>query len=77
MRTILAIALLAAASVSSAEAQRAINYPWCSIDSKSAARNCGFSTYQQCLWNISGLGGICERSLLNNPAPRRRARRNR
>ena len=41
-----------------AEAQ---NYPWCAQYSGSAggATNCGFSTYQQCMADVSGIGGFC------------------
>ncbi len=45
--------------VTRAEAQ---NYPWCSIytGSMGGAKNCGFSTYQQCMANVSGIGGFCQ-----------------
>jgi len=47
---------------SRAEAQ---NYPWCSIytGSMGGSQNCGFSTYQQCMNNVTGIGGFCQ---LNN-----------
>jgi hypothetical protein len=38
---------------------QAQTYPWCSRYDWSTY-NCGFSTLQQCLANISGIGGICE-----------------
>jgi hypothetical protein len=41
-----------------AEAQ---NYPWCSYYMGPAGgANCGFSTFQQCLDNVRGIGGFCE-----------------
>jgi hypothetical protein len=51
-----------------AEAQ---NYPWCSQYSEGGAggRNCGFTTFQQCLENVSGIGGFCEPNTLYQPPP--------
>jgi hypothetical protein len=45
--------------VTRAQAQ---NYPWCSIytGSMGGSSNCGFSTYQQCMNNVSGIGGFCQ-----------------
>lgn len=38
------------------------NYPWCSIYTDGlGGENCGFTTFQQCLANVSGIGGFCER----------------
>jgi Protein of unknown function (DUF3551) len=31
------------------------NYPWCA-----GGTDCGFTTYQQCLDKVSGIGGFCE-----------------
>jgi hypothetical protein len=52
----------AVAFVSHAEAQ---NYPWCALymGPNAGATNCGFSTFQQCMTNVSGIGGFCQ---LNN-----------
>jgi hypothetical protein len=58
-----------------AEAQ---NYPWCVIyDDPSGGENCGFTTFQQCLADVSGIGGFCIRNnTYQSPrAPRPRARR--
>ena len=47
------------------------SYPWCSQYSEGGAggRNCGFTTFQQCLENVSGIGGFCERNTLYQPPP--------
>lgn len=62
MRTILVVlAILATAGiVTRAEAQ---NYPWCSIytGSMGGSKNCGFSSFQQCMANVSGIGGFVSR----------------
>jgi Protein of unknown function (DUF3551) len=60
--TMLGVAAAMAAAVGGAQAQ---NYPWCAQYSggTGGARNCGFTTFQQCLENVSGIGGFCQ---LNN-----------
>jgi hypothetical protein len=45
-----------------AEAQ---NYPWCAYyggDGDGGGTNCGFTTFQQCLETVSGIGGFCQRN---------------
>jgi hypothetical protein len=50
-----------------AEAQ---NYPWCAYyDGSFGGTNCGFTTFQQCLDNVSGIGGFCERNTQYQPPP--------
>jgi hypothetical protein len=44
-------------------AAAAIEYPWCAQYSGNGGRNCGFSTYQQCREDVSGIGGFCQRNL--------------
>jgi hypothetical protein len=73
-----AIAVLAGnASPASAETY----YPWCARygSDMGGASNCGFSTLEQCLATISGIGGFCERNpfyvdAYNAERSRRRAR---
>jgi len=56
----LAIFIGMAAFASCAKAQ---NYPWCALYSSSAGgSNCGFSTYQQCMDDVSGIGGFCQQN---------------
>ena len=45
-------------------AQSAYDYPWCSVRGgfDGGAQSCYFSTYQQCMATISGIGGTCIRS---------------
>jgi hypothetical protein len=54
-------ALLGIAGISThADAQ---NYPWCAYYAVGdEARNCGFVTYEQCMVNVSGIGGYCARN---------------
>jgi Protein of unknown function (DUF3551) len=56
-------ALLVAAAAIATPAQ-AQNYPWCAQygNGTGGARNCGFSSFQQCQADVSGIGGFCERN---------------
>ena len=52
-----------------AEAQ---NYPWCAYYSGrhgGGGTNCGFTTFQQCLDTVSGIGGFCQRNTQYQPPP--------
>jgi len=65
-------------SVHSVKAE--ITYPWCAqYGDRDGARNCGFSTLEQCRAAISGNGGYCEENPMYRPAlessPVRRPRR--
>jgi Protein of unknown function (DUF3551) len=60
----------------------AIEYSWCAQYSGEGdgGRNCGFSTIEQCMATVSGIGGYCERNLFyTGPAerPAKRARKGR
>jgi hypothetical protein len=61
--------LLVSAAVGPASAQ---NYPWCAQYGSgfggNGGRNCGFSTFQQCMATVSGIGGFCEQNLLYRPS---------
>jgi hypothetical protein len=51
----------------SAEAQ---NYPWCAYYSgRGGGTNCGFTTFQQCLATVRGIGGFCDRNTQYQPPP--------
>lgn len=40
---------------------RSQNYPWCAHYGKGGGDlNCGFSTWDQCMADVSGIGGFCE-----------------
>ena len=61
-------------------ARAEITYPWCAqYGDRDGARNCGFSTLEQCRAAISGNGGYCEQNPMYRPAaehpPSRRPRR--
>jgi hypothetical protein len=51
---VLAILVATAAIGPRAEAQ---NYPWCA--NNKGSMNCGFTTIEQCMADVSGTGGYC------------------
>jgi Protein of unknown function (DUF3551) len=75
---VLAILVGTAAIGTRAEAQ---NYPWCANYSDGeggGGTNCGFTTFEQCLATVSGIGGFCDRNTQYQPpagAPGPRYRR--
>jgi hypothetical protein len=45
-------------------------YPWCAVYGGmfgGGASNCGFSTWNQCMATVSGIGGFCQRNAFYNP----------
>lgn len=44
-------------------------YPWCAnYDSRGfGGQNCGFSTWNQCMATVSGVGGFCVPNQFYNP----------
>jgi hypothetical protein len=44
-------------------AQSAYSYPWCSVDPRFAGRrSCYYSSREECLRTLSGIGGLCTQS---------------
>ncbi|HEY1309438.1 MAG TPA: DUF3551 domain-containing protein [Pseudolabrys sp.] len=60
-----AIALAALAVAASTWPAAAIEYPWCAQYGGlgDSGRNCGFTTYAQCMATVSGIGGGCQRNM--------------
>jgi hypothetical protein len=60
MKVFLFALAIAAATALGTPAQ-AQNYPWCAQYGRGTggAMNCGFSTYRQCMEDVSGIGGFC------------------
>jgi hypothetical protein len=76
-----AVAIAAMAAL--ARPAAAIEYPWCAQygGMGGGGRNCGFSTIEQCMATVSGIGGFCERNLFytgpaEQPAKRAHRRKN-
>jgi hypothetical protein len=59
----IATALVVAADALPSGAQ-AQNYPWCAVygGRDGGGQNCGFSTFEQCMATLSGMGGFCNRN---------------
>lgn len=71
MRALLVvIAILVAAGLAPTRAA-AQNYPWCAYYGGvgGGGTNCGFTTLQQCLTTVSGIGGSCEPNTQYVPPP--------
>src|SRR5215472_19380733 len=48
------------------------NYPWCAYYSGrgfGGATNCGFTSFQQCMATVSGIGGFCQLNNMYVPPP--------
>jgi hypothetical protein len=53
-------------------------YPWCAnYDGGKGfgGQNCGFSTWNQCMATVSGIGGFCVRNQFYNPGRPARGRK--
>ncbi|MCF8476680.1 MAG: DUF3551 domain-containing protein [Pseudolabrys sp.] len=62
--TIAAVVLAALSVLESAPAKAEVVYPWCAYYGRfgTQATNCGFTSRQQCLATVSGIGGYCARN---------------
>ena len=58
MMQILLVAILCASAAGRAQAQ---NYPWCAYYSGAdgGGTNCGFTSFDQCMDTVRGMGGFC------------------
>jgi hypothetical protein len=75
MRYALAVAIVTCAAAWSSAPARAQDYPWCAWYDWTTS-NCGFTTLQQCLATVSGIGGECRPNPRYRP-PREDRRRDR
>jgi hypothetical protein len=66
---LLGIPLAIAELATPAQAQ---NYPWCAYYGSimgGGGTNCGFTTFEQCMTTVSGIGGFCDRNTQYVPPP--------
>jgi Protein of unknown function (DUF3551) len=69
MRTLLFMLAIFAVAAGAGTRAQAKNYPWCADYSGPAGgANCGFTTYEQCMATLSGIGGFCNRNTQYAPA---------
>jgi uncharacterized protein DUF3551 len=52
-------------------AQHSEDYPWCAIYAKDGDTHCFFTSYEQCMATVSGIGGFCQRLASAPAAPSR------
>jgi hypothetical protein len=71
MRFLLFALAICAGLISAGKSAEAQNYPWCAYysggDAGGGGTNCGFTTFQQCLDTVSGIGGFCDRNTQYQP----------
>ena len=70
MRLLLFLLAICAGIVCIATHAQAQNYPWCasySAGDTGGGMNCGFTTFQQCLDTVRGMGGFCEQNTQYQP----------
>jgi hypothetical protein len=58
---------LYAACAATGTAAKAQDYPWCANYTKGST-SCSFNTFEQCMADVSGIGGFCERNTSYHPA---------
>ena len=52
-------------------AQSAHDYPWCAVYTKtSGAMSCYYTSFEQCMATMRGIGGTCVRSPYDSAEPR-------
>ncbi len=49
-------------------------YPWCANYGRDGGSNCGFSTFEQCMATVSGIGGSCDPNPFYTLPPRKPTR---
>jgi hypothetical protein len=60
MRTLLLVFGISVGIVGIGNRAEAQNYPWCAhYGTGFESMNCGFTTFQQCLDTVRGIGGFC------------------
>jgi hypothetical protein len=81
MRLPILFIVLIAANTAPAAAQSPTSYPWCARPAKmdsSSSMSCYFTSYQQCMTTLSGLGGFCvESPYYHGPSAKARPRTSR
>jgi Protein of unknown function (DUF3551) len=78
--SILSLFLIAAALLGefqAASAQSPTSYPWCSRYFKrgGGGTSCYYTSYEQCMTTVSGIGGYCYQSPYYHAPPAKAARR--
>ena len=70
-RSLFMLAMLFGTVAAGAQAQ-AQDYPWCAIYAKDGDTHCFFTSFEQCMATVSGIGGFCQHIATSAPpAPAR------
>jgi hypothetical protein len=71
MRPLLLVLGICVAVIGIGTRAEAQNYPWCAYygGKEGGGTNCGFTTFQQCLDTVSGIGGFCNVNTQYQPPP--------
>jgi Protein of unknown function (DUF3551) len=64
---LVALSISAAIGTGASTAATAQDYPWCANYTKGST-SCSFVTFEQCMADVSGIGGFCERNTSYHPA---------
>jgi hypothetical protein len=63
---LLTLSIVVAGLATVGRSANAQNYPWCAYygggDMGGGGSNCGFTTFEQCMTTLSGMGGFCDRN---------------
>lgn len=63
LRLLALLGLGAVAQTQPSAAQTPYDYPWCALRAdRSGAQSCYFTSYEQCMASLRGIGGTCIRS---------------
>jgi hypothetical protein len=73
LRLLALLGLGAVAQTQPSAAQTPYDYPWCALRAdRSGAQSCYFTSYEQCMASLRGIGGTCIRNLYQIRGPRYR-----
>jgi hypothetical protein len=70
MRVLLCVAGILTITGATSTPAQAQNYPWCAYYGGTiggGGTNCGFTTFEQCMATVSGIGGFCDRNTQYQP----------
>jgi Protein of unknown function (DUF3551) len=68
---LVAFMLMTTAAMAPHPASAAYNYPWCATyyDSSRGIQSCAYTSFEQCMATVSGVGGICAANPSYPPPP--------
>ena len=67
--SVIAPSLFLVATIFTVAPARAQSFPWCAIMDNDGNTQCNYSSFQQCLQTLSGIGGRCVQNPAGNAPP--------